>query len=72
MKKRKARVTERLTIKREISPSINDTIETGEVKLDYLPSERDITDIPIKQEGKKLPFSLIAVSKIVVTIIFRT
>jgi hypothetical protein len=56
MKKRKARVTERLTIKREISPSINDTIETGEVKLDYLPSERDITDIPIKQEGKKFPF----------------
>jgi hypothetical protein len=52
VKKRKARVSKKLTIKRGISPSINDTIKTEEVKLDYLPSECDIIDIPIKQEGK--------------------
>ncbi len=71
MKKRKTRVSKNLTIKREISPRINDTIKTEEVKFDHLPSECDIIDIPIKQEGKKFPFSLITVNKILIAITFR-
>jgi hypothetical protein len=71
MKKRKTRVTKNLTTKRGISPSINDTIKIEEVKYDYLPSECDIIDIPIKQEGKELSFSLVAVNEILIIVTFR-
>jgi hypothetical protein len=71
MKKKKAHVSKSIPTKHENIPDMSDNIKTEEVEFDHLPSECDIIDIPIKREGKKLPFSLIAVNKILITITFR-
>jgi hypothetical protein len=56
VKKRKTSKSENLTIKRGISPSINDTIKTEEIEFDHLSSDCDIIGIPIKLEGKNYTF----------------